>query len=113
MLGDELLFFFVEGADLADRTVAVVVFKALGQHILGTDEQHVLTFQRKEIRAFPHEAEAPVVFRQGAFKTPMKAVFAGIEQQHAPLVHPARPHHTAIAAVFRAPDFRIAEIVGA
>ena len=103
----------VKRADLTDRPVAVMVFKAFRQHILRTDKQHMLSFEREKVRAFPHQAEASVILRQNTPERPVKPVLTAVQQKHTPLVLPAGTDHAAIAAVFCPPDFRVAEIIRA
>ena len=100
-------------ADEADRSVAVVVFKALRQHELRADEQQLPSVHLEEVRAFPHQAEAPVVFDEHALKAPGQRVVAAVKQQTAFLLLVAGTDDAAIAAVFFAPDLGVSEIEGA
>ena len=97
----------------ADSTVAVMVFKTFREHILRADKQHLLSVQREEIRAFPHEAEPAVILGQYADIPPFKSVPAFILEQDAALILPAGSHYAPVPAVLRPPDLRIPEIIGA
>ena len=97
----------------ADSTVAVMVFKTFREHILRADKQHLLSVQREEIRAFPHEAEPSVILGQYADIPPFKSVPAFILEQDAALILPAGSHYAPVPAVLRPPDLRIPEIIGA
>lgn len=112
-----LIKFFVEGircfivaADDADGSVSVVVFKSLGQHVLGTYQENLFPVQFKEVRAFPHFAEASVILEQDLFKFPFQPVRTAEQQDLSVFVRRTVPGYAAESPVGRPPDPGIAEI---
>ena len=73
--------FGIKMTDQTHRAVAVVVFKALRQHILRADEQYLFPVEIKIIRAFPHQTETAVVFDQYAVICPFDPVRTAITQK--------------------------------
>ena len=109
----EMLVRFIGFSDHADRSVSVMIFKSLRKHKLRTDKQDLFSVKLKEIRAFPHHAEAPVILSQNTDKLPGKSICTFKQKQPAELIFVASPHQAAVTAVFRAPDLRVAEVIRA
>ena len=100
-------------SDQAERSVSVVKFKALGQHILGAGQQHPFAVQFKEIRTLPHFSDPVPVFRKYLFILPSERVLAGEKQDLPASVRRAVSDHTPVPSVLVLPHLRIPEILSA
>ena len=109
----EMLPFSIHLADEAKGTVAIVVLKSLGEHILGTAEQNMLSVQFEEIRALPHEAKAAVIADQDTFILPVEAIGTAEQDDCAFLLRNPGTDHTAVGAVRFPPDLGIPEVIAA
>ena len=87
-----------------------MILKSLGHHILGAGDQHCLTVQLKEIRAFPHHTEAPSVGGQDSFKFPCKSVRAAVEKDLPVMLRCTVTHHTSVCTVRLPPYLGITKV---
>ena len=100
----------VVAADEGDVAVARVAARLVAHHVLRADQEHALAVQGKEVRAFPHAAQAAAVFRQLLYVAPVDRVLAFKQQDLAAAVRRAAGDHGAVHAVAAQPELRVAEV---
>ncbi len=106
----KFLRLLVKGPDQAQRPVSVMIFKSLRHHILGAGNQHCLTIQHKEVRAFPHPAETALVGGQDPLEFPRKSVRAAVKKNLSVVLRRTVARHAAVSTIRRPPQFGIAEV---